>query len=145
VGADRELVWAREATSLPAERAIEAACALLRGEPSTDPELANTAQVEAALRQTIGSKHLIWLAWEISIGLPQPTTQELARRFAELRQAACLDLETFVARVELDPRIVHELEAGTRSWTLTDIEAYADVLADPLSAFFATWDDPSRS
>jgi hypothetical protein len=56
-----------EATSLPAERAIAAAGALLRGEPSTDPELANKSQVEAALRETV--IHPIWLRWQACFGL----------------------------------------------------------------------------
>jgi hypothetical protein len=76
-----------------------------------------------------------------TIGRPHPTTQELARHLADLRRAAGLDLATFVARVELDPSIVLELEAGTRSWTLADIEAYAEAIAIPLATVFAAWDD----
>ena len=46
---------------------------------------------------------------------------------------------------ELDPLIVCELESGTRTWTLADIEAYAGVLGISLSTLFSTWDNTARS
>ena len=78
-----------------------------------------------------------------TIGPVHPTTQELGRRFATLRLAAEIDAESFAAQAKLDPSIVHELEAGTRSWTLAELFAYADVLSVRLSSVFAEWDAAS--
>ena len=69
-----------------------------------------------------------------------PTTLELARHLAALRNAAGLDIETFAAQAELDAAIVLELEAGTRSWTLDDLEAFARALGVPLPTIFRRWD-----
>jgi transcriptional regulator with XRE-family HTH domain len=74
-----------------------------------------------------------------------PTTQELARRFADLREAAGLDLDAFASRSRLDPRIIEELESGTRVWTFDDLQAYADALEIRLSVIFAEWDAADRS
>jgi hypothetical protein len=46
--------------------------------------------------------------------------RRVAQHLAELRQVNGLDVTTLAARANLDPEVVAEIEAGTRTWTLDD-------------------------
>lgn len=72
-----------------------------------------------------------------------PNNQDLSRRFVELRVAAELNIETVALRGGLDPEIARELEAGTRTWVLDEIEAFARGLDMPLVKVFAPWGGPA--
>lgn len=72
-----------------------------------------------------------------------PDDQDLSRRFVELRIAADLDIDTVALRGGLDPEIARELEAGTRTWALNEIEAFARGLDMPLVRVFAPWGGPA--
>lgn len=68
-----------------------------------------------------------------------PNDQDLSRRFVELRIALNLDTETVASRGGLELKIARQLEAGTRTWVLNEIEAYAAGLSISLGRVFAPW------
>jgi transcriptional regulator with XRE-family HTH domain len=72
--------------------------------------------------------------------MASPTTEQIASHLAALRQVIGLDVQTLAARAQLDPRIVAEIEAGTRPWTLDELEALAFGLGVTLTAIFRRFD-----
>lgn len=72
-----------------------------------------------------------------------PTDEEFAHHLAELRQVNRLDVTTLAARANLDPEVVAEIEAGTRTWTVDELSALAFGLGTTMTAIFRRWDPPA--
>jgi ribosome-binding protein aMBF1 (putative translation factor) len=78
-----------------------------------------------------------------STDLRLPTDAEFAHHLAELRQVNGLDVATLAARANLDPEVVAEIEAGTRTWTLDELSALAFGLGVTMTAICRRWDPPT--
>jgi hypothetical protein len=69
--------------------------------------------------------------------------RRVAQHLAELRQVNGLDVTTLAARANLDPEVVAEIEAGTRTWTLDELSALAFGLGVTMTAICRRWDPPA--
>jgi hypothetical protein len=58
-----------------------------------------------------------------ALAMGSPTTEQIASHLAALRQVIGVDVPTMAERAQLDPKIVAEIETGTRPWTLDELEA----------------------
>jgi len=65
---ESELFGLERATSQEAERALDAAAALMRGEEAALPaELRTQEQINAELRRTLAESHPFWLRWKLFV------------------------------------------------------------------------------